>query len=120
MLMIIYNNYGTFAFNMSVVLDNCALMIQDTRFKGLSLYYKSSLHDEVHTERRGGCMITNLIRPTVVSREKQLQILWEGLVEEVFSLNERLADGSVLEFHEQEVAAHLVPVALQRHRTVLG
>lgn len=53
MLMIIYNNYGTFAFNMSVVLDNCALMIQDTRFKGLSLYYKSSLHDEVHTERRG-------------------------------------------------------------------
>lgn len=62
---------------------------------------------------------TNLC-PTIVSWKKELQIFWEGFVEKVLPLDERLAYGSVLELHEEKVAAHLMPVALQRHRAVFS
>ena len=49
---------------------------------------------------------------TVVGRQEQLQILWEGLIEEVLSLDERLADRAIFELHQLEVPSDLVPVAL--------
>ena len=69
---------------------------------------------------KGKGTTASLIWPTIVSWEKLLQILWEGLVEKVLSLDERFADRGVLEFHKEKVAAHLMPVALQGHRAVLG
>ena len=37
---------------------------------------------------------------TVVGRQEQLEIVREGLVEEVLSLDERFADGRIFKLHQ--------------------